>query len=496
MARLALLLTIILASFAGCGDDEGGGGGGTGTPLGNALAYVPKGSPFVVAISTDVEGSQYGSLQKIGERFPFSGLVKERLEDSLMMGKLDYEKDLKPALGNEFVVAAADPRTFVSDDESDDAGEDFVGAIEAKDGKALDALVKKSDVKKAGEASGATLYESNDGSISAIDGETLVVAGDRKDLEEALARHDGEDHVTTEEFEKAVEGLPEESLFRSYFDLAVLLETDPEAKEALKVPYLAAAETFGLSASATDDSVTFDFRLATGGGELSPEDLPLASGPDSPEVLDSTGRINLGIRDPGQLLTFGEAAGQAVDPSGFGDYNAGKEAFESRVGIDIEEDLLGALESDAAISISPITRDFEMLAKVSDPGEFKRTLDKIGPALKQYGSRVTYALKGDTFLLTTKGDDSPDLGVDAETSPVEGAEGAFSMKADAEELAGGVAERMGPQGQSAGPFLGALEISRPPSRPRPTRRAGAWIVTDRPRWHPRSRPRSSAPSGR
>ena len=329
--------------IAGCGGDSGGEG--EDSPLGNALGYAAKDTPFVVSITTDVEGSQVKGLQAIGERFSFADQLVSSLEDSLSEGDLDYEKDLKPVLGNEFVVAATDVQSFTGDGDSSD----FVGAIEAKDEKALDALIEKSEGKKSGEKDGATIYEDDDGGASAVEDGTLIVAGDRKLLDEALARHGGDDSLSSDDFEDGVADLPEDNLFRGYFDVAGLLEATEGSEQALKVKYLAAAEKFGFSAATEDDSLTIDFHLASDGEELTEEDLPLAAGPASPRVIEARGEIGLGLRDPQQVLAFAEAAGQAVGtPPGFGEYNSGKQTLERRLGeVSLEEEsLLGQLEDD------------------------------------------------------------------------------------------------------------------------------------------------------
>ncbi len=464
MNRLVIWLSILMTVLviAGCGGDSGGEG--EDSPLGNALGYVPKDTPFVVSITTDVEGSQVKGLQAIGERFSFADQLVSSLEDSLSEGDLDYEKDLKPVLGNEFVVAATDVASFTGEGDSDD----FVGAIEAKDEKALDALIEKSEGKKSGEKDGATIYEDDDGGASAVEDGTLIVAGDRKLLDEALARHGGDDSLSSDDFEDGVADLPEDNLFRGYFDVAGLLEATDGSEQALKVKYLAAAEKFGFSAAAEDDSLTIDFRMSTDGEELSEEDLPLASGADSPDVLDGEGKIGVGLRDPAQVLAFFESAFEASDPDGFGDYNTGKETLEKQLDVDIEEDVLSQA-GDVAMRFS-IDGKFALRAPVDDAVAFKRTLNKLGRGLPKLlesslggtvgyspanksndfyalslpsGSSLVYGVFDGAFVLSNDTGEAGKLSVSAETSPVEGAEGAVSTAADAEQLGNALVGQFG-----------------------------------------------------
>ena len=266
---------------------------------------------------------------------------------------------------------------------------------------------------------------------------------------------------------------------RTFFNVEALLEGDPEAADALKVKWVKALTTFGLTASAEDDAINFDFRLGSDGEELTEEDLPIASGSDSPAVLSNAGEIGVGLRDPQQILTFSEAAGQAIDPSGFGDYNAGKETIEQRAGVDIEEDLLGQLEDDVSMTFT-LDGDFGVRAAVKDPVALKRALNKLGSELPDIaksvaGEPVGYAKpkKGEDFYaLATADGDSVVYGVvdgvfvlandgaragrlsSAETAPVEGAEGAIAASTDAQELGGALLEQYG--GGLEGALGGAL----------------------------------------
>ncbi len=129
----AILVCAILA--AGCNGDESSGGA-----LESSLAYVPPNTPFAVAIDTDVEGEQYQSLEDILGRFPSGDALGRMLQDQIEQGAdgVSYEEDVRPLLGNPFVVSATDPASFIDDSEDDD----FVAAIQVADSDALDGLIE------------------------------------------------------------------------------------------------------------------------------------------------------------------------------------------------------------------------------------------------------------------------------------------------------------------------------------------------------------------
>src|SRR6201999_326050 len=282
------LLAILALAISGCG---GGDGGGSGDPLKSALAYVPANTPFAMAIDTDVEGDQFKALGELADRFPFGRQLSEQLKDQLMRGSGDvsYEDDVKPLLGNPFVVAASDPATFTDESVSDD----FVAAIQASDGDKLRDVLEQSGAKEDGERAGATLYSSGDGARFAVKDDTLVVAGSDQLLDAALARAENDEGLSQEDFDAALDGLPEDGLARVYVDVQGLIQADPDTADARKVPWVDAIRTLGLTAKASGEDVAVDFNLKTE-GDLSNADLPLAPGPESPGVVEQPGEINIG----------------------------------------------------------------------------------------------------------------------------------------------------------------------------------------------------------
>ena len=473
-AALSLLCAAALAG--GCGNDEGG----SASSLDNALGYLPEDAPLVIAIGTDPEGGQVQSIEKILERFPFSDQVTQSIEESLTQNEVDFEKDVKPLLGNDFVVGGPDVKAIVGDSEDDQ----FVGAIEARDADKLEELVKRDDTKEAGEQNGATLYKDSDGDTFAVENGVLIVAGTRDLLDAALEQRDGDGKLTAEVFEEDTKGMPDDALVRMSADLEQLIAADPDTKDAQKVEWVSALRTLGLAISFEDDRANVDFRLATDPEGLTEEDLPIAAGPESPMVIDSAKEIGFGLRGPEQILAFAESAGQAIDPAGFGDYSAGKQAIESRLDLSFEEDLLGQIENDVSVSVG-LDGTFGVRAAVKDPKALTRTLDKLGKDLPDIaesavGEPVGYARpkRGEDFYaLATADGDSVVYGVvdgvfvlandskrasrlaEDETRAVDGAEGAIAMSADPEQLVGLAVRRYG--GGGIGSALGGSVFAEP-----------------------------------
>ena len=468
--RAAPLVVAAGIAVSGCGGDSDSGSG----PLDNALGYLPEDAPLVVTIDTDVEGSQFKAIKQIAEKFPFSGQIKGQLEQRLESGDVSYEDDLKPLLGNEFVVGATDVNSIInrggssSLDGEESGGDEFVGAIQVKDSGKLEDLIKNEGEEK-GETSGAKVYEDDGGSAFAIEDDVLVVADSRQRLDEALEQRDADDRLTEDEFNKTVDGLPEEALVKVGGDLQRLIASDPDTKAAAKVKWVSALRTFGSTLSFTGDSAEVAFRLGTDGGELTDEDIPLATGAQSPGVLNLPNEIGVGLRDPAQLFTFGESAAQAVSPDQYADYSAGKAAAERRLGIDIDEDLIAQLEGDASLSIS--TRgDVGVRIALADEAKFSDTLAKLEKELPRFisrtgGSRTRLTKAGDVTILSSADGDTIAYKVEdgallisdkparveqlsgEQPVDVQGAKGALVMQADAQQL---VLEALRSRGGSLG----------------------------------------------
>ncbi len=465
------LLACAAALVAGCGGDDSSGG-----PLEEALSYVPADTPFAIAIGTDVEGDQYAALDEVLGRFPNGDSLEDMLRQELEEGDegVSYEEDVKPLLGNPFVVGATDIRTFVGESEDDD----FVAAIQARDSEALDRLVEKTQPEEQGEVAGATVYEDDD-TVFAIEDDIVVFAGTRQLLESALERADGGDGLDPDTFEESLDGLPGEALARAYIDLQALIEQDPDTEPARRVDWVAALRTMGLTASVQDDAVDVEFNMRTE-GDLSEEDLPLAAGEEAPRVLQEPGEIGFGLRDPRQVATFFESAFQAVDPQSFGDYETGKRAVSQRYDIDVDEDVFGQLTGDTSVSVA-VDGSFGARAEVEDPQAFTDTVDRLAEALPELGSglgvtdvtrsgglyeasladggRFVFGMSEDVFVAASDAARARELG-SQEPSEVSDATGSLVMAADAEQLASQLLQQLLPQTGLGGAF-GAGLFTRP-----------------------------------
>jgi hypothetical protein len=466
MRLLASLLAVALAvaGSAGCGEDEVSSG------LDKVLGYLPEDAPFVAAIETDLEGDQFKALGEIADKFPFTGELEEQLKDELEEGgEVDFDRDVKPLLGNELVVGAPDASSFTGEGESDDV----VVALQVKDRDELEQLLDRQGVSEIGEQSGATLYRSEDDEDPfAIEDDVFIGAGSRELLEQALEQRDDDGRLTEERFEGALAGLPKDALARVYAELQTLVEEDPGGENV--VPWVRALRTFGLTASVTEDEIALDFRLETDPGELSEDDLPIAAGDEAPGVVRREGEVSFGLRDFSQVFQFAEATGRAIDPAGFADYSVAKRQLEQRLGVSLDDDVVAQLTGDVSVSVD-VEGEFGVRSELRDPAAFERTLEKLAddPSFAEAlgvgtirkppgagglytleqpdGERIVFGVVDQVLVISDDADGARELAAE-QPSAVSGAEGSFVLSANAEEIADAILASLGGLSGIAGTF--------------------------------------------
>jgi hypothetical protein len=459
MRRLiSLFLVLGLIVAAGCGGDDK-----SSSALESALAYLPKDTTFAVALDTDAEGDQYKALGELLDKFPFGDQIKQTLKGQVeeSSGGLRFDDDVKPVLGNPFVVGAASPDAITGESNA------FVGALQAKDKGALDDLIDKLKPKEIGEASGATLYQDQD-TFLAVEDDMVTVANDEAQLKSALERADGDDHFDEDTFNEALDGLPDSALARVYADLEALLKNDPGSADARRIKWVGALRKMGLTASAKSDSIDVDFRVRTE-GDLTDADLPIAPGEDAPPVIKREGEVGVGIRDLAHIVRFAENAGQAIDPAGFGDYEQAKRTIDKQLGVSLDDDLIGQLTGNVSASVA-LDGGFGVRADLKDPRAFERTLAKVADVLPSFaegagfgrvtlskpkagepfytlsqpnGGSVVFGVVDDVLVVASDPRRARAL-ANEEPTAVPGASGSVVLGADAEQLGNRILEQVGP----------------------------------------------------
>jgi hypothetical protein len=470
MRRLfVVLLCVVPLAAAGCGSSSSDSGK---SPLDNALGYMPKSAPVVFALDTDLSDSQWQSLTDNVKKFPFAGQVTNSLKTSISQSGLDYDKDIKPLLGNDFVVSLPTVQATIG------GNSQAVGALQVKDeGKLSDLLSHAKDLTKDGSSSGATLYKGNTGTELAQDGDVFLVANTKQQVIAALEQRARDDRLTEDTFNSNLSGLPSDALTRGYVNAQALINGSPGTDIARKVKWVTALRTVGYALSSQSDGLAIDFNVKTDPSQLSDSDLPLAAGADSPPVSSKAGEIGVGIRGLDQTERFAESVAQAVSPSSYQNFVANKQKISRQLGLDLDKDLISQLSGNASISFD-IQGHYALRVEPKDPAALSKTLDKFAGAAPKFargaglpgaklthvgglyklsgsnGKTIYYGMVGKVFAASNNPASLAQIAADT-PQPVPGAKGALAINADIGKIASEVIARAA-GGGLGGAFGGSL----------------------------------------
>src|SRR4051794_30066154 len=243
---LALAVLALVASATGCGSKSSGSG------LDTALDYVPKGAPLVIAIDTNADGGQWQQVNHLIAKFPFGGQVKQQVKNAFNgRANVDYDKDIKPLLGNDMVLAITGPS-------APNAQTPYVFAWKLKDESAARRLIQAT-TEKSGTIDGLDVYGRAPTNFAVIKDGTLLVADTMPALQAALKRAGGGDHMTESDFNSALGDLNKDSLVRTTGNFQAIL-SQPQAAAARKVKWLSALRTFAVTLRADSDGIEYAFK--------------------------------------------------------------------------------------------------------------------------------------------------------------------------------------------------------------------------------------------
>jgi len=246
-----LLLPVLLLAFlvAGCGGGSTNTSAGSSIPAGADL--VRSGLAGFVAVDSDTGSDQWQQLDELAKKFPGRDKAIAHFEEELTKQGVDYESDVKPALGAELDLAIVSAGT--------DKSTRVVGLTQPDDPAKLEALVQK---LSAGDSGGhnAVTRQLDDGWYAISDSQlaiTSVLKGDRT----ALADDDT--------FVQAMGKLPADTLVKAFLDGQRLgaLASQADAKVGSLDPSLLGLDNLdyvAVSASAEDDGIRI--RGASSGG--------------------------------------------------------------------------------------------------------------------------------------------------------------------------------------------------------------------------------------
>lgn len=358
-----------------------GCGGESGEPheLDGTLGYFPADASIVVVVTTDLDGDQLERLDRKIVR-PESG--GESIED-LMRGlaeelQLSWEDDIKPLLGNPLVAGTQSSVELAG----------ISAALRVPDEQKLRDVVEKiPGATREGEANGADLYEAEAGIALAIEDDFFIVAQDRDTLARALEQKDSDDGLTEAELDESVPAssnplLRGRTTIGSIAEFFGVSERVPEIERLFTVPWFEALRTIGVTASFADDEhLVMDVALNTDGGDLNEDDLPFATGEESPEVVSRMDEIVSANIDQSRTTVFLLRAAQTAFPNSR--FVQAVEDIEQDLGIDFEEEILKQFDGPSASALEFDGQTFAARSEVRDPDRLRQQLRLLAPRLPE-----------------------------------------------------------------------------------------------------------------
>ncbi|HSC73556.1 MAG TPA: DUF3352 domain-containing protein [Gaiellaceae bacterium] len=143
MRRLSGVLAATALLAAGCG-------GTTAQPGSGASRIVPASAPAFIAIDSNAESSQWQTINDLASKFPDKQKGVDSIKQDLTKNGVDWEQDVKPALGDEFDLVWLD---FEND------GQDVVGLTQPRSEAKFKALVAQAN-KDASSPGDKVFYDS------------------------------------------------------------------------------------------------------------------------------------------------------------------------------------------------------------------------------------------------------------------------------------------------------------------------------------------------
>jgi hypothetical protein len=312
-----------------------------GTGRAEALAYAPKNTPVVVGVDS-------GS--------PAAGLVLGQLVPRLTNGALTAT-DIAPLLGNEAVVAILDPRTQRSQ-----------LSLVARNEDDLRALTNRLDAT--GTYQGAQLYRGPRGSALARRGAEVVAATDEPTVRRALdTRQNATAHLTPQEFDRRLAGLDRTAAVRTVFDAKLLVRR--RLPGVLATRWGRSLTTGAAVLTGGDDGLHVPFKLQTDASRINDADLPLATGPQAPQLRGSAPLL-IGVRDFAPTIRFLRKA----DPDRFGALDSFQRDLPGFLRLDVDG-LFNGLTNDATISSGDLLDHYVARTEPRDAGDWRRPLERV-----------------------------------------------------------------------------------------------------------------------
>ena len=372
----AALLATLAVGLAGCG-----GGVATTSASGDSGSKLVRSDALAfVAVDSDLGSSQWQQLDELSKKFPGRSKALAQLRQGLAENGVDYEQDVKPALGPEVdIVAISGPGANQTS---------AVALTKPKDAAKFKALIAKLNAHDQDPSAKPAVYK-------AIDDGWYAVSESQAQIDAALKGSGGAALSDNSTFKAALEKLPGEALVKAYVDGRQLNELIQAQSQKSASPFdpstlgLDKLEFVAASTSAESDGIRA--RGVTSGADV-------GGGEFSSKLLDGV---------PGDALAFLNFRGAGTtDQLKKLEANPtvvqGLAQIQAVLGVSLD-DILALLHNEVALYVRPGAGipEVTLALETKDQAAALSTLDRLAARLAATtGSQVQPGKQGDHDIKT------------------------------------------------------------------------------------------------
>jgi uncharacterized protein DUF3352 len=371
-ALTALLLSFLTLLAAGCG----GGGGGAGVSTESAAGLIRAGALAFISFDSDLGSSQWQQVDELSKKFPGRAEALAEIKKSLAEEGVDWERDVKPALGPEVDLV------IVSEGTSESTR--VVGFTKPTNADKFKAMVAKLNE---GESSGdRAVYREVNGWYAISDSQAAI---------DQVLKGDGDALADDGMFNEALETLPEDALVKVFLDGGRLNELvrdyAAQSGSSFDLSSVGLDKLEYVSASTSAESDGLRLRGATKGADFGGGDF--------------SSKLFGGV--PGDAFTFftfrgRETTEQLEKLKSNAQVAEALQQLQSALGVTFEE-VLALLRNEVAFYVRPgaIIPELTLVLETQDQTSALATLDKLAARVAAYaGTQVQPGAQGSHSVKT------------------------------------------------------------------------------------------------
>jgi hypothetical protein len=238
MRRLTGVLAAIALLAAGCGGTTAHVGSG-------ASSIVPASAPAFIAIDSNPSSAQWQTIDSLASKFPDKQKAVDSIKQDLSKDGVDWAKDVKPVLGDEFDLVWLDFQRN---------GQNFVGLMQPKDEGKFKQFIEKEN-KSESDPSNRAVYEKFRG--------WYVIATKRATIDrfERESNAAASSLADDKSFTQSMDRLGNDSVLRAYVNGKFLMKLARQYGGAQLQPYINKVGTLdwiALRLGATSEGIGLD----------------------------------------------------------------------------------------------------------------------------------------------------------------------------------------------------------------------------------------------